>query len=64
MLADLEAQAGNEDVAAELHHKARTLLEDIIQHIPKGELRASFVGLPEVGWLRADDESYPPVGPS
>jgi hypothetical protein len=30
------------------NHNARTPLDTIIEHIPEGELRASFVGLPEV----------------
>ena len=34
--------------AAGLCYKARTTLEDIIEHIPEGELPASFVGLPEL----------------
>jgi hypothetical protein len=70
LLADLEEKVGNEDVAAGLYHEARTTLEDSIEHIPEGELRASFLALPEVGWprergwLHADGESYPPAGPS
>jgi hypothetical protein len=35
-------------VIVRLHHKARTPLDDIIEHMPEGELRASFVGLPAV----------------
>jgi DNA-binding SARP family transcriptional activator len=46
LLADLEEQAGNEEVAVALRHEARTTLEFIIDHIPEGELRASFVALP------------------
>jgi hypothetical protein len=48
LLADLEAQAGNEDVAARLRHEARVTLETIIEHISEGELRASFMALPAV----------------
>ena len=42
------ALLGNEMAAAGLCYKARTTLEDIIEHIPEGELPASFVGLPEL----------------
>jgi DNA-binding SARP family transcriptional activator len=47
-LADLEAQQGNEPIADDHRHEARLTLESIINHIPEGELRASFMALPEV----------------
>lgn len=53
LLADLEEQAGNEDVAADLLQEARAVLNYILEHIPKSELRASFVGLPEVRGMLA-----------
>jgi hypothetical protein len=39
--------------SVDLYYEARTLLEDIIDHIPAGELRASFVALPELKKLLA-----------
>ncbi|MCB0179700.1 MAG: AAA family ATPase, partial [Anaerolineae bacterium] len=48
LLADVEAQAGNDDIAADLRQEARTVLDTIIDALPEGELRASFVGLPGV----------------
>jgi len=47
-LADMETRQGNEVTATDLRQEARTTLEYIIEHIPEGELRASFVALPGV----------------
>ncbi len=47
-LADVEEVQGNEGIALNLRHEARTTLEVIIDLIPEGEGRASFVGLPGV----------------
>ena len=51
ILADLEAQLGNETAAIALRQEARTTLDYIIDHIPKGELRTSFMTRPEVNRL-------------
>jgi tetratricopeptide (TPR) repeat protein len=53
-LAEVENERGNEELATKLRHEARTTLEYIIEHIPEGELRASFVTLLEVKRLLAD----------
>jgi hypothetical protein len=45
---DVEDQLGNEIAFAEHRREARTTLECIIENVPEGELRASFVALPEV----------------
>jgi hypothetical protein len=39
-----------------IRHEARSSLKNILE---SDELRASFVGLPEVGRRRADDETLP-----
>jgi hypothetical protein len=38
------------------HRKARILLDTSIEHIPEGELRASFVALPGVESLRSGNK--------
>jgi tetratricopeptide (TPR) repeat protein len=53
-LAEVENERGNEQLATKLRHEACTILEHIIEHIPEGELRASFVALPEVKRLLTD----------
>jgi tetratricopeptide (TPR) repeat protein len=56
LLADLEEQAGNEEAAAGLRHEARTILDDIVEHITDGELRDSFTALPDIRHLRANTD--------
>lgn len=53
LLADLEEQVGNVAIAAAIRHEACTVLADISEQIPEGELRASFLDLPQVGHLLA-----------
>jgi hypothetical protein len=38
----------------------RTTLDFIIQHIPEGELRISFMGLPKIWQLLAKRDEGPP----
>ena len=52
-LAEVENERGNAELAVELSHEAFTTLGYIIKHIPNGELRTSFVALPEVRQLLA-----------
>lgn len=47
-LAEIETQRSNSTAATSLRHEALATLEYIIEHIPEGELRASFMALPEV----------------
>jgi tetratricopeptide (TPR) repeat protein len=53
LLAELEEKAGDEDAASKLRHEARTIFDVIIDQIPAGERRASFVDLPMVQSLLA-----------
>ena len=53
ILAEVEEQLGNEATAADLRQAARTALGYVIEQIPEGELRASFLALPEVSDLLA-----------
>jgi len=48
-LEEVKAHWSNQTIAADLGHEARTTLEDIIEYIPEGELRASFEALPVDG---------------
>jgi DNA-binding SARP family transcriptional activator len=52
-LADLQEER-DLPTAADLRQEARVTLQFIIDHIPEGELRASFMGLPAVQRLWAD----------
>lgn len=51
LLAEREAQCGNETAAADLRPEARTTLETI----PKGELRAPFMALPEMKKILSEE---------
>ena len=47
-LAEIETQRSNSIAATSLRQEARTTLDFIIKHVPEGELRASYMALPEV----------------
>ena len=44
-LADIKAELDGEETAVSLRQEARATLNYIIEHIPEGELRASFLTL-------------------
>ena len=50
-LAEVEEELENGETAVILHQEARATLQTIIEQIPEGELRTSFVVLPAVGNL-------------
>ncbi len=47
-LAEAEELLGNEETAVSLRQEACTTFQSIIEQIPEGELRASFLALPAV----------------
>jgi tetratricopeptide (TPR) repeat protein len=50
-LAEMEGRLDNQPRAVALRQEARTILDDIIEQIPEGEMRDSFVALPAVSDL-------------